>query len=384
MSDSSTGPRERIAVEAAAWFERLRDRSATEEDRQRFARWLVESPVHVREYLGIVEAWGTLQAAAPWPSETTDDLLATVRASAPRDVVALELPNGQRSQAFADDMADAPATAGGTWRSTSAAADRTTGQSRAAPGKSVRTLRTPVLAAAAVVTSAIIAVSWLAFPRNSNEYSTTRGEQRSVVLDDGSVVQLNTLTKLVVHFDGEHRRIDLPRGEAYFRVAHDPTRPFDVETPFARVRAIGTEFNVYNRPEGTRVAVVEGRVQVAATQKPQDAPVALAASESVDVGASVDEKIAIRPVASEPARKSATAWIQRRIVLDDTPLDAAVAEFNRYNKLQMRVEGADLGQLRITGMFSADDPIAMTKYLSRFQNVDVRQDGDAVILRRQR
>lgn len=351
MSDLEQSSDERITSEAAAWFARIREEELSGAGHKQFARWLAESPVHVREYLGVADAWGTLKAADCWPEQTRDELFAAIRAMQPADVVPLKQESSNRAQ---ESQGSRPRV----WDSVS---------------------RFALAAALGIVA---VAAAWVWWSQASNDYRTARGEQRSVVLEDGSVVQLNTLTKIVVRFDDSHRRIQLPQGEAFFRVAHDARRPFEVVTPFARVRAVGTEFNVYNRPEGTRVAVVEGRVQVAASADPAPKPLALAASQAVDVGAKGKIQALAHSRNGKPGAESAIAWIQRRIVLDDTPLDAAVAEFNRYNKLQMQIADERLGELRITGVFSADDPLALAKYLDRIQEVEVLREGDELTMRR--
>ncbi len=78
-------------------------------------------------------------------------------------------------------------------------------------------------------------------------------------LSDGSVVTLNADSRIDVHMD-QHQRNILLRGEAIFKVAHDESRPFFVHAEHTTVRAVGTQFNVYARPDGsTTVAVLEAR-----------------------------------------------------------------------------------------------------------------------------
>jgi transmembrane sensor len=226
------------------------------------------------------------------------------------------------------------------------------------------------------------------------------------VLSDGSVVQLNTLTQIIVRFDAQHRHIEVPRGEAFFRVARDSTRPFDVETPFAVVRAVGTEFNVYNRAGSTRVAVVEGRVRVTPRAPGSDEKTSLTLPKPLHFRAPRNDLGAVQPLTigpqqtvdvtdkgaveampaprATPTLDSATAWMQRRIVFNNQRLDDAVAEFNRYNRLQMKVSDPDLASLRITAVFDADDPQALVAYLERLQRVEARRESDAVVLVRRR
>ena len=354
--------------EALSWLSTIREGDLATADRARFAQWLAQSPVHVQEYLELATTWGSLQSSRSWPDLSREDLLELVRKSKHANVLAFE-----------------QARAGTT----------PPGRSRA---------RILGLAAAASVFLASLIASWvhLSSPRGT-QYQTTRGEQRSLVLEDGSVVQLNTLTRISVHIDDEHRRIELPAGEAFFRVAADPDRPFEVETPLATVRAHGTEFNVHNLPQGTRVAVIEGKVRVQPREaqggpgpgnatSPRSAadpasraspagPVFLSAKQSIDIGTSGSASVASDSPGSMGSQ-SAVAWLQRRIIFENERLDAAVDEFNRYNGLQMQVGDPALGALRISGIFNADDPHALVEYLRHVQDADVRRTGNVLVIRR--
>jgi transmembrane sensor len=261
-------------------------------------------------------------------------------------------------------------------------------------------LRNWLIPLGVVAGAALIALmAWSNLLWRSGTYRTSRGEQQSIVLSDGSVVQLNTLSTLVVHFDKDRRRVELPQGEALFRVAHDPARPFDVQTPFAVVRAVGTEFNVYNRTDGTQISVIEGKVRVGtappAAQKSDvspglaqsdDAHSSSASSTQSAIPLAAGQQVTVSSVAEPkpiPANVStATAWIQRRIVLDNDSVRTAVDEFNRYNRLQLRVQDKELAGLRISGVFDADDPKALIRYLEQIQQAHTSRTGTGLTLER--
>lgn len=108
----------------------------------------------------------------------------------------------------------------------------------------------------------------LSWPRSSRNQSTgtilyvPAGRDFNLKLDDGTAVQINATSKIrfPIHFTGNTREVSI-EGEAFFKVAHDPSRPFIVHTPTGSITVLGTEFNVntYNKDE---VAVVTGKVQV--------------------------------------------------------------------------------------------------------------------------
>ena len=88
------------------------------------------------------------------------------------------------------------------------------------------------------------------------------GEQRSIQFEDGSTVDLNSRSKIRVKYSKQERDVELIEGQALFHVAHDTSRPFIVAVGATRVRAVGTQFDVYKKSNGTVVTVVEGRVAV--------------------------------------------------------------------------------------------------------------------------
>ncbi len=93
------------------------------------------------------------------------------------------------------------------------------------------------------------------------------GVQKEALLADGTHVWVNsgsTLTYPEVFADGE-RRVTL-KGEAFFEVEHDATKPFTVHTGHLDVRVLGTKFNVAEQEAGqlTVVTLHEGSVEVTA------------------------------------------------------------------------------------------------------------------------
>lgn len=335
-----------ITAEAAEWFTRNREDALTHAQREQFLAWLSASPLHIEEYLGVAESWQAMQAIERWPSSCDDDGL---MAGCDADNVLAMVPGPA-----------APPVRG---------RGRVPLRARAMP-----------VAAALVLALGIALVLGLVQERG-DAYRTGLGEHRSVVLEDGSVMQLNAMTRVRVRYGDAVRCVELIDGEAYFKVAHEAARPFDVVTPEAVVRAVGTAFNVYRREDRLDVAVTEGRVRVSAGR----AAAAPADAEAVFVSAS--EGVVVRGDGgfdrmAGAAGTSAPVWTQRRLVFDGERLDAVVAEFNRYTKQRLQLDGAELAGLRISGTFNADDPETLLAYLEQIQGVRVERTGRQVVLQR--
>lgn len=349
-----------IARAAAEWIVRLRDPAVSARERAEFSEWIHESPVHVREYLAAAEVWGILRNAKAWPTDSTEDIISAARGAAA--VVAIS-SDGPIRRLWRHRMGIGRLKAG-AW-----------------------------LSAMAILVAAVGTFTLLQYrPRSGDiDISTVRGEQRTLDLSDGTVARFNTLTRAVIHYDAHIRRIELSEGEAFFRVEHDPKRPFEVVTPFATVRDVGTEFDVYSSSHDTRVAVVEGRVRVTHPVSWNGIParaehdgahqaglpaVSLAANQVLIVGAGGAET----RVAISGASPIATAWLGNRIILDNQRLDAAIAEFNRYNSLQISLSQSGLGSLRISGVFDATDPQALLTYLERIRGLRLTRSPNHVVI----
>lgn len=211
-------------------------------------------------------------------------------------------------------------------------------------------LRWPILAGAMLTAAAAVAfVLWRATPRDQLQNVATPVAQRSeLTLSDGSHVELNAQTALVVELKAAERRVRLASGEAFFRVSPDAQRPFFVETPAGVVRVTGTQFNVRTESAGAlEVTVLEGKVQVR--------PAAAAARDLVARDQLVAGRNGVAVAALSDADLANTlAWRQGRIVFNDTPLREALARFARYHGRNLTASDA-AARHRVGGVHSLDD-----------------------------
>jgi transmembrane sensor len=328
---------DQINAEAAQWFVEFRAGDVDAAGRVKFDAWLRTSPEHMRAYLELAAIWneGSRLGPSEEPVENGNVVaLPVTRTSAPR-------------------------------------------VSRERRGVTL-------LAVAASVTLAVIG-AWAWGQRHT--YSTGIGEQRSLALEDGSSITLNAMSRIRVRFTATRRDIELIEGQAFFRVAKDQTRPFIVESEGTLVRAVGTEFDVYQRTTGTTVTVLEGRVAVTgrtvtaydSTRESLPEPtnsrsVVLAAGEQAILTA----QSTVKP--KQPNVAAATAWTQGRLIFESATLAEVVEEMNRYNQRRLVVEGAQLATFRITGVFASTDPQALIRFLQARPGIVVTERSDEVLI----
>lgn len=339
MNNRTRGEEVTVA-EAAQWH--ARQGRLDDSERKTFAEWLKASPRNLREFMIM---------------ETLADGLRQVDPQRRHDVKSLLADPGNEVIELHET---APAVA-------------------AVPASSRR--RVPVWAIAAGIAVAALAVWQVTQLSNRGQsFSTAVGEQRTLQLPDNSVVNLNTGSRLEVHFTAHGRDIHLLSGEAFFKVQQDTARPFRVHTRDAVVQALGTQFNVYRRTGDTAVAVLEGRVRVTADNGRQS--VSSSRSPTVSAGESlhVTSNGEVGTAATSDV-ELATAWRQRRLIFREDTLATIAAEFNRYNQSpRIRLEGLDGSAQRYTGTFDADNPLALALLLSRQQDLTVKHEGREIVI----
>jgi ferric-dicitrate binding protein FerR (iron transport regulator) len=339
------------AQQASAWVQALLDPTA--EQRAAFVRWLKLSPRNVRDFLFMLTIEQALDHLDTDRLHDIEALLAQVDGRVvPLGAAWPRVPAGPRVQT--------PPRAVSIRR---------------------RRLGKWFAAAASLMAASLVTWSFLAHESYGwKEFSTTTGEQRAFELEDGSVIHLNTSSKIALRFAAQAREVRLLQGEALFRVHHDAVRPFRVYTSDAVIQAVGTQFNVYNRPDGTEVAVIEGRVNVTPESHPSLAKFnvpAMGVGEDAatrTVGASEEARVdpgGILSVRAVPDVADAVAWRERRLVFRQETLEHIVAEFNRYSARQMHLEGADVSRRVFSGVFDADDPDSLAQVLARDPSLSV-------------
>ena len=192
--------------------------------------------------------------------------------------------------------------------------------------------------------------------------ATTKGEHRSFQLADASTVILNTDSAVAVAFRprGE-RRLELIRGQAFFKVAHDKTRPFVVAVDGRTVTALGTQFEVRAEPSRVRVVLVEGRVSVT---RSGGAPVVMHAGQQL-VATSGGVTLSSADVSA------VDDWQRGVVTFKNTTLAAAATELNRYSRSQLAVSDPRLARLTVSGVFQTSDARRFARTIEQIYPVRV-------------
>lgn len=321
-----------VRDEAAHWVARLDGGALTARDGEAFDRWLAASPAHKAAFEQADALWTGLDQLAP--------------RLAPPDMLAGEADceDRGRQRGWID---------------------------RRAVAASVALL---------VVASASVGLLRLYAPP---VYQTAIGEQRSVTLDDGSRVTLNTNTEVAVRFDARIRLIELNRGEALFEVAHNRARPFVVRSPYGSVRAVGTRFTV-RIDEDRRLAILvsQGKVLVSGLKAAsvtggtaQARAIPLVGGQALEAGA---QKLGIVRLSAEQINQE-LAWRQGEIVFSGISLAEAAGQMQRYSPHRLEVDPA-VANYSVGGYFRTNDLDAFLQTVEGVFAVKVVRSGQTVRL----
>jgi len=283
-----------------------------------------------------------------------------------------------------------------------------------------------IRSAAAVAAVALVVAGAVVYLRHDDGITTSAGEQRTVTLDDGTRVFLNTQTRIVVRYDDRARRVELKSGEALFEVARKVDRPFVVKAANRQVTALGTAFIV--REDGARMSVtlLEGKVAISSPdlQTPEEPHPSLPSnssprlrlpSPSIDSSSQpspwkgeggsesrirIKERPGVRnneiilspgqrltlaaskaPKVDSPPLESVTAWRRGLVDFENTPLGEAVEDMNRYGGVRVAVENAERSTIRVTGVFRAGDAESFAAAVARAYQLEVAESENKIILK---
>ncbi len=314
-----------VRDEAALWFVRLQEQDVSAEDHRRFEAWLEEHSLHRDEFQLLQGLW------------TAADLVPRARLQA---------------------LCETP------------------------PARAKRRpmVRYAVAASVLAVALGLGLFSGLNHPAAyTAEFTTALGERRQVALPDGSLIDLNSRSRVQVHYEKDRRGIELKQGEAMFSVEHDSSRPFVVAAGAGKVTVTGTRFDVRRDDAETRVVVEAGTVKAQGREAGDGEFVSLTAGlgTRIDAQGKVAAAYAVNP-------QELTAWRSGKLVFNNASLAEVAHEVSRYRDKPLRVANSAVGNLRLTSVFKSADTEALLKALPSILPVALRtlDDGSQEIIAR--
>ncbi|MBV1933873.1 MAG: FecR family protein [Parvibaculaceae bacterium] len=326
-----------LLEQATIWHARMHDTlqarasSSTETHLQEFSNWLDAAPNNRAAFTEVEYLWGALEKP-----------VADILSQRPELISTPTIETVQKSK----EMAIEPGTK--LWK-------------RMAPSS----LRLGLVSAGLALVMGVMLTNITNWNGSEYDFETDVGERSPVVLADGSRVTLNTDSAMTFDMTPTERRVSLVRGEAWFDVSSADPRPFFVTTKHGLIRVTGTSFDVRVESDTAIVSLTEGQVELRAQTSEQ--LVTTNFSDTSEGGGSKELTILMPGEQASLSqgqvsqithfdKTALTAWLRGQFVFYNTPLSEVVDTLNRYRSGHVLVLTANLADLKVSGVFSTNDP----------------------------
>ena len=230
-----------------------------------------------------------------------------------------------------------------------------------------------------------------------NEVVTKRGSKSSIKLPDGTIVRLNTDSRLTyLNFTaGKNREVTLI-GEAYFDVAHDSSRPFIIHTGKINIKVLGTSFNVRNYPQDKELetSLIKGKIEVSLESRPEDI-ITLKPTEKLiiakeqdelatatKVKSSIDNKVVLTSITYLRADSlvAETSWLNDKMVFVNQPLDKIAIELERKYAITVSFKDEKVKKYRYTGVFENVSLEKVFQLIKYSKNINYKIDDKNIVI----
>ncbi len=245
----------------------------------------------------------------------------------------------------------------------------------------------PALAAAALLTVGV--ASWMAYNNRSHPasasvaatqgmFGTGVGVRDSVILSDGTRVIIGPLSSVTVApgYGTVSSTVEV-RGDAWFDVVHNSSKPFTVHAGTATIVDVGTKFAVRSDdPEGVLVTVAEGAVSLQQVNTPGQQGVILKAGDNgvLQHGGQI---IARRNSATDDD----VAWMKGRLVFREAPIPELVTSMRKWYGIELQVPDRALASRHITASFAGESPERVLEVIRLALGAEIERRGDTAIVR---
>lgn len=207
----------------------------------------------------------------------------------------------------------------------------------------------------------------------SNIVVTAQATNIEQVLPDGSIISLHAGSQITYPstFTGHTRNVEL-KGEAYFKVTHDKTKPFIVTSGNARVEVLGTQFNVNTKSQSGAMEVVltAGKVSVYFDGKPTENVVLMPGEKAL---LSSKKNQIQKTINADP---NYMAWKTHELVFDNESLGDVVNTLQNVYQTQIKLSDPKLSDCRVTATFSNQTLESVLQVLKETLDLKIKQNGN--------
>lgn len=233
-----------------------------------------------------------------------------------------------------------------------------------------------------IAASVLMLVCWGWFSRDSILYKTFEtgyGKTTQIYLEDGSSVALNANSRLKIPrfgFYGAVRNVILD-GEAEFSVSHTiDHKRFVVKTSDTfQVEVLGTQFSVFARPRGTKVALSHGKIRIDYAYGTEKEQLLMKPGDLVTL-----EKTGKLKLTNDIDTKSYSAWKEQRFVFNATSVMEISAMIRENFGKKIIIANDKIARRTITGNFKTEDADELLKTISEVLDLKIDTTGNAIVI----
>lgn len=190
-------------------------------------------------------------------------------------------------------------------------------------------------------------------PWSNQSVQTAAAEWRSVVLEDGTRLELAGASQVKILYSKQYRDIELLEGQVRVVVAKQPDRPLRVLSSQAVSQALGTEFIVQEQPQGTLLTVLSSRVLAYPRPQGPQAARELGPGDQVQINAQ-----GLGANRQTDVSRVMRTWDQRQLLLEHVPLTQALEQITRQYSGKTQINPQGMEGLMVSAVLPADKPLS--------------------------
>lgn len=232
--------------------------------------------------------------------------------------------------------------------------------------------------AASLLLLVVLGVAAVSIANRFNKVTYTaslKDKGKSIELADGSVIYLNSNATLTYskHFGKKIREVRL-NGEAYFEVKHETDRPFVIYAGDARIRVLGTTFNVNssNSEKHAEVYVTTGLVELSDRNDLNNKVLI----KPGNIGSINHEKLNL----VKAKNANSVAWKTRSLDFSETPIEEVISVVRSAYDTEIVLDDIQLDKTTITSSFQGDPLDTVIKTICRINNLTFAKSNDTIYL----
>lgn len=207
-----------------------------------------------------------------------------------------------------------------------------------------------------------------------NTFYTERGVKGKIVLEDSTVVWLNSDSKIIYpeHFANDSRQVKF-EGEGFFEVKKNSEWPMVVTTEKGMsIKVLGTKFHIrsYNNDETEQATLFTGKIQLAKLVKGKGGVMEKRTFDMIPNEVVVFNKTGVQLISQKADTTKKVAWKRGELLFEETPMSEVVKMLERWHGAKIIVRDSSVLNFRFTGSFNSESLVQILELIKFTSPID--------------